>query len=192
MVNFILSIFSIALWWIFPSSYMITKEFVFDSFMLGLFNLLPCYPLDGGRIFVGILSKNNSRKRAIKITMIINIFVASILFVLFIVSCFYIFNPSLCFCGIFMILGLFESSQEGRYQPAILYKKKTKNFSKPFFYVVSGEVTIGQAVKKIEVNRFTIFIVNLSNGNTKTIDEVKLKLLLIKYSFSTSFDVIFS
>ena len=91
-----------------------------------------------------------------------------------------------------MILGLFESKREGRYQPTILYKKKTKNFSKPFFYVINGDVTLGQAIKKIEINRFTIFIVNLSCGATKTVDEQKLKLLSLKFSFSTTFDEIFS
>ena len=192
LVNFILSILAISFWWIFPSSYAVTAEFVFQSFMLGLFNLLPCYPLDGGRIFVGLLSKNLPRKRAIKFSMIINVVVSIILFILFFISFFFVVNPSLCFCGIFMILGLFESKREGRYQPTILYKKKTKNFSKPFFYVINGDVTLGQAIKKIEINRFTIFIVNLSCGATKTVDEQKLKLLSLKFSFSTTFDEIFS
>ena len=88
LVNFILSLITISLWWIFPEIYHYTYEFVFQSIMLGLFNLLPCYPLDGGRVLVGVISQYHPRKTAIKISMVLNILFSSILFSLFIVSCF--------------------------------------------------------------------------------------------------------
>ncbi len=184
-VNFVLSIICISLWWIFPVSYNFTYEFVFQSLMLGLFNLLPCYPLDGGRIFVGILSKNKTRSESIKITRIINVVFASILFALFFASFFYNFNPSLCFCGVFMILGLFDIQSECKYKPIAIYKKKTKNFSKPFFYMIDESVDIGQVLKKIELNKFTVFILQFQDGRVKMIDENKIKLLSIKYPLST-------
>ncbi len=184
-VNFILCIFCIALWWIFPISYNFTEEFVFQSFMLGLFNLLPCYPLDGGRIFVGMLTKSHPRNKAIKMTMIINVIIASILFVLFVITAFVNFNPSLCFCGVFLILGLFDCKSECNYQPIAVYKKKTKNFSKPLFYTINEDVSLGQVLKKIELNKFTIFIVEYNDGHIKMLDEHKIKLLSIKYPLNS-------
>ncbi len=183
-VNFILSILCISLWWIFPVSYNFTNEFVYQSLMLGLFNLLPCYPLDGGRIFVGMLSKNKTRTQSIKITRVINVIFACILFILFFVSFFFDFNPSLCFCGVFMILGLFDIQSECKYKPIALFKKKTKNFSKPFFYMVDSNITVGQVLKRIELNKFTIFIVQFDDGRVKMIDELKIKRLSLKYSLT--------
>lgn len=190
-VNFILSIICISLWWIFPVSYNFTNEFVYQSLMLGLFNLLPCYPLDGGRIFVGFLSKNKSRTQSIKITRVINVVFAGILFISFFASFFYDFNPSLCFCGVFMVLGLFDIQSECKYKPIAVYKKKTKNFSKPFFYVVDHQIDIGQALKKIELNKFTIFVLQLEDGRVKLIDENKIKMLSLKFSYSTKLSEIY-
>ncbi len=184
VVNFVLSIICISLWWIFPVTYNYTYEFVFQSLMLGLFNILPCYPLDGGRILVGMLSRNHPRTRAIKMTRIINVVIASILFVLFFASLLYDFNPSLCFCGVFMILGLVDTKYECSYKPVALYKKKTKNFSKPFFYVINSDVKLGQVLKKIELNKFTIFVINFSDGRTKMLDEQKIKILAMRFSLN--------
>lgn len=122
--------------------------------------------------------------------MFINVIVAFILFVLFIISCFYNFNPSLCFCGVFLILGLFDSKEECRYQPIALYKKKTKNFSKPLFYTVDGKIELLQLLKKVELNRFTIFIIKSSDGRVKFIDEEKIKDLSIKYPLNITMDEI--
>lgn len=191
VVNLISSVITISFWWIFPGIYSFTYQFVFQSMMLGLFNLLPCYPLDGGRVFVGVLSQFQSRKKAIKISMILNILISIILFTLFIISCFYSFNPSLCLCAVFMILGILDSKYESKFQLLSLYKKKTKNFSKPFFLTINDSVTIGQLLKHIEPARYTIFIV-LSNDRTVYLDEDKVKLLSLKYPLTQSLEDILS
>ena len=131
-------------------------------------------------MFVGILSKSQSRQKAIKITIVLNIIISLILLALFIMSCFYNFNPSLCLCAVFMILGVLDSKYESKFQLLSLYKKKTKNFSKPFFLTVNDEVNIGQLLKHIEPNKYTIFIV-LTNEKTIYIDEDKIKLLSLRY-----------
>lgn len=188
LVNFILSLLMVSLWWITPVVYNFTYEFVFQSIMLGLFNLLPCYPLDGGRIFVGILSQTSPRKKAVKSSIVLNVIFSILLFVLFVISCFINFNPSLCLCGVMLLLGIIDSKAECKYQPISLYKKKTKNFSKPFFVTINGDITISQALKHIESNRFTIFIVILSDNKTKLVDEQNLKFLSIKYSINSTFN----
>lgn len=190
-VNFALAFLTVSIWWIEPVIYNFTYEFVFQSLMLGLFNLLPCYPLDGGRIFVGLISQSSSRKRAVKCSMVLNIIFSSILFVLFAISCFINFNPSLCLCGVMLLLGIIDSKAECKYQPISLYKKKTKNFSKPYLLTINGDVAIGEALKHIELNRFTIFVVIFSNNKTKLIDEKTLKFLSIKYALNTTFNEVY-
>ncbi|MBQ8792735.1 MAG: site-2 protease family protein [Clostridia bacterium] len=190
-VNFILSMLCICLWWLFPSLYNFSYDFVFQSLMLGLFNLLPCYPLDGGRVFVGILSKYVQRKKAVKITVSLNIIIAIFLLSLFVVSCFINFNPSLCLSAVFMILSSIESKNECKYEVMNVFNKKIKNYSKPLFLSVNSSETIAGLIKHIEVNKFTIFLVVFPNDKTKLLDEQAVKALSFKYQLSTRLSDIF-
>ncbi len=51
-------------WWFFPQLYPVTKMLFAVNAGIGLFNLLPCYPLDGGRILIS-LAKNKKRCLAV-------------------------------------------------------------------------------------------------------------------------------
>ena len=67
-----------------------------------------------------------------------------------------------------------------------MYKKKTKNFSKPFYLYVNLDVKLGQLFKHIENNKFTIFILEMDNGKTLTLDENKVKMLALSFDYSIS------
>ena len=190
-VNIFLSFILVTLWWVLPETYVLSQEFVHQSLVLGLFNLLPCYPLDGGRVFCGLLSKQMPRIKATQIACYLN-YTFSIIFVLvFVFSIFNDFNPTLLLFAVFLILGNIDLKKESKYQPINLFTKKTKNFSKPALVYINGEVIINVALKHIEPNKFTVFVVKLSDGNVKIIDEEKLKKLATKISPALSFDDIF-
>ena len=91
-----------------------------------------------------------------------------------------------------LLLSAFECKSESKYMPLDVFKKKTKNFSKPFFITINGNITISQALKHVEVNKFTIFVVILNNSKTKLIDEQTLKILSMKYPINLSFDEIYT
>ncbi len=184
LVNIILSFIVVSLWWILPNLYNYTSDFVNQSLMLGLFNLLPCYPLDGGRIFIGLISQNMERKKAVKIIYYLNYLFSALLLVLFFITCFFDFNPTLCLCAVFLILGVVDSKFESKYQSLSFYKKKIKNFSKPLLLTVDENVCLAQLIKHIEINKFTIFVVNFSNLKTVFLDENHIKLMTLKYPLS--------
>ena len=81
VVNIFIAIFGVALFWIFPVTYSYSIEIVKQSLILGLFNLLPCYPLDGGRILAGILSGHMPRVKAIKIVVLFNFIFSGLIFI---------------------------------------------------------------------------------------------------------------
>ena len=189
-VNILISLILVSLWWIFPVVYNFTCDIVMQSFLLGIFNLLPAYPLDGGRIMVGLLQKSMPREKAVSLTRKFNYCFSFILLSLFFVTCFIDFNPTLCLCGCFLLLGIIDSKFECRYMPISLFKKHTKNFSKPSIYAVNSDVTISQLLKHIEVNRFTIFVVLLKSGNTLYLDEEKVRKLSLTFSINAKLEEI--
>lgn len=185
IVNLTLASFCIAVWWIFPESYNYTDVFVAQSISLALFNLLPVYPMDGGRVFLSLLNKNMMRERAIKIIKYLNTAFACFFFALFFISCFIDFNPTFALAGVFLIIGLFQSGFESKYKLASLFKKKNKKFSKALVLYVNAEATMGELLKAIQPNRYTVFFVELPNCTT-ILDEKNVLNLSLLYPYNVS------
>lgn len=67
LCNLLTAVFFVALWWLAPTVYAFTDTACYSSLAIALVNLLPAYPLDGGRIFQCALArlflKNNPEER---------------------------------------------------------------------------------------------------------------------------------
>lgn len=55
LVNMLFAVVFTAIWRVLPASYFFTAEFVEANLFLAIFNMLPVYPLDGGRIVLSLL-----------------------------------------------------------------------------------------------------------------------------------------
>lgn len=64
LCNFITAVFFVALWWFVPTMYAFTDVAFHSSLAIAIVNLLPAYPLDGGRILKCSLAKMLSKKHA--------------------------------------------------------------------------------------------------------------------------------
>lgn len=178
-VNILSAVLVTALWWLFPSTYFLTYNFVEISLIIALSNLLPAYPLDGGRIFVSMTSNLINRKKAIKITFFVNFLLSILCFLLFIVFCFINFNPTFLLFGVFLVLGALDLNFISKYEKVNVFNKKVKSFSKPRIFVVSSEVKIKELIKKIQGNKSTIFIVTDEKNESKMfVDKMILDLSL--------------
>lgn len=116
LVNLFICLLFIALWWIFPTMYALTLNFVSANFFLALLNFLPAFPLDGGRILLANLSNKMDRKKAIKISLIFNYIFSSLFLFTFILSCFTKINFSFLIMSIFLFISVFEGKFQGKYQ----------------------------------------------------------------------------
>lgn len=105
----------LGLWWCFPATYPYTEAAQFSSLTIGLINLLPAYPLDGGRIlrlwliraFKPYLPYEKCEKRANIIASFVGVIVALSLFVFFFFALSKgIFSVSLLLFALFVALGL--------------------------------------------------------------------------------------
>ena len=115
LVNLFLCLICVCLWWLFPVIYSYTYFFCFANFVTFLINLLPTFPLDGGRVFLSFLKLKVSKKESIKKCKIINIFVSILLLFLFVLSLFYGVNLTLLFMSIFIFLGIFDNNKNDLY-----------------------------------------------------------------------------
>ncbi len=182
--NLITSLFCLALWWVFPVSYNFLASFVEVSLVIALFNLLPAFPLDGGRVFVSLCSKFIDREKAIKLTTIFNVIFASFFFVVFIVLCFINFNPTFLLFGVFLILGLLDLNFLSKYEKISAFNKSFKSFSKPRIYVVSEEVCLKDMLRKIRNNKTCLFVLMKDNGNSLLISDKQILNLSLKVDIS--------
>jgi len=107
---------------------------------LALFNLIPAFPMDGGRVLRAVLSAGMGRVRATEIAAI----VGKVLAVGFIFVGFYI-NPFLIFIGLFIFLGA-HSEKEMVKQQSLLTGLTAKDALMTKFVMLHKHDTIEKAV----------------------------------------------
>ena len=88
LCNLVLAVLCTAIWWLIPQSYPYTATFVTANVSLLFVNLLPVYPLDGGRIALGLLSKKLTRAKAYSSLRVVGYIVGISFALLFVSSCF--------------------------------------------------------------------------------------------------------
>lgn len=190
IVNFATAILFIAVWWIFPDTYPFTSLAVSASLTIAIINLLPAFPLDGGRILLATLSLYIKRKTALKICKGLGIGLSAALFGIFVYSCFTTFNLSLLFFSSFMFFG-------NAFMP------KDNVYTRIYSYYSVSDLKRGKVVKRIAVNEKTLvkdlfkFIENgamldleLIGGKEKTVlsCDKTAKIICEGNSYSTVFD----
>ncbi len=113
LANAVTALFFVALWWLYPESYPYTDVAAHISLSLFLVNLLPAFPLDGGRILHALL-RPLGEKRARVICLCVSGAAVCALLGVFISSCFSCPNFSLLFFCAFLIFGAFGGGKYGR------------------------------------------------------------------------------
>ncbi len=86
LVNVFCALLIACLWWFFPAFYRIGKTFFYAHLTIGLFNLLPCYPMDGSRVVLGIVRK---KQKWLSVMRFLGYFISFSFLVLFVASLFY-------------------------------------------------------------------------------------------------------
>lgn len=173
LLNLSISVALVAVWWVFPETYPYTELAVTAGLALCIINLLPVFPLDGGRILLCSLSTFLSRKTAVLICKIIGVIFFLGFLALYVLSLFVGGNPSLLLFAIFMLLGVIDKGKENRF--IRLYQSisigSLKNGKKIKSLAVSEDFTVKNLYKKIDGGYLYRIYVYSDNGVLKRILE---------------------
>lgn len=177
LINICVWLFCVAMWWRIPSVYPFTELMATSSLYLAVINLLPCYPLDGGRVLFALLSIKLGRKKAKKIAKSLSILLATLLFGLFIYSIFVSINLSLLFFTAFILFGVFSSygSNYIRLYSALNFSVKT--FSVIKRVAVNSALPVKQLYRLIDADYYIELVVIDGEKETVISGEKLAKIL---------------
>lgn len=162
LCNMVMSILLVALLWLAPATYYFTYEFILCNIYLAIFNILPVYPLDGGRVLLSVFSSKYPRYVAYKKVRIIGFIIGGVFASLFVVSFFYGFNLSFIVISVFILSSTVIPDHTATYQRLyhVAYRSgKIKKGIAIRYVMISENATTSELFKRINSNYFTCFIV---------------------------------
>ena len=182
LFNFAVIIFCYISFWFYPESYNFLYEILVVNMSILLFNFLPIFPLDFGRIILAHFSKKYMREKALFITKNISFIFVFILFFLSVISIFWSFNFMLGLISVNLYKMLILSSDSSSYKRGLFIFYKKKLISKGLLernICISNKIEKYKLFKFIDQYHFVNFI--LLNDNyevTEKLSEIDLYKML--------------
>ncbi|MDE7463644.1 MAG: M50 family metallopeptidase, partial [Clostridiales bacterium] len=159
-LNLTLGMIFAAMWWLIPSSYLFTETFCVCNLYIGFFNMLPVYPMDGGRVLFALLGAKLDRRKAYIVCRIISALVGLAAIALFAVTA--VYAPNICFLnvGIFMVASAFIPDNRARYYALFARsgrRARLKHTLEKKVFAVSSSTTVAELCRTLDPDRFTQF-----------------------------------
>ena len=194
LFNAVVAVLFVALWWLVPSGYVFTSAFCFSNLYIGLFNLIPVYPMDGGRVVLGLLSCKMPRTKAYKIMRIISAVCACLALSLFVASVFFTPNISLLAVGIFMTVSALFPNKDVGYRAVFSLPCRAEKLRRPLDvrrYAVVDSCPLGELVSVLDGERFTEFAVYNGEMTVRAIiTETEVVNAVKRYGYDKTVDFI--
>lgn len=154
LVNAVTALFFAALWWLWPETYPYTDTAAYVSLSLAAVNLLPAFPLDGGRMLL-VLLRPLGEKRARAICKGVSLAFSAAVLGYFVYTC---FSSPMWTALTFSILLAAGSGGGGRYSHIRFSRKKsfTRGVEEKRI-AISADRTAGYAVRFLRDDRYIVF-----------------------------------
>lgn len=151
-VNAAICVAVAGLWWFFPEIYAYTDTVMAASAAMLLVNLLPAYPLDGGRVARCLLCRLFSERAAYIALRITNLLLAACFVALFFLSQ---FNVTCLFFALFLLSSVFEKSSR-MVKMNFSSAGKLKRGMEVKYVLVDGSLTYKDAVRLLDDKRYLV------------------------------------
>ena len=185
LTSLLLAALTLALFWLIPDLYPYTETAFAVNFSLFLCNLLPVYPLDGGRILHALLRKK-SAKSARRITEIVSFSAAFAFCTALALVRPRNFSAYLFFFSILCSL-LFQSG-EGYRRICYSFRQKRLNRGAPLTLLAfSEEAPLSAAVKKMRPAECYLLVIFRAGSPAYTLSEAAFYSLAERLPLATTF-----
>ena len=189
LCNVFVAVTITAIWWVAPSTYFITEEFVLSNIFTALTNLLPIFPLDGGRAVLAIMSRKVPRQKAYRIVRWFGIGACVGFLALFGFSFFIGANFSFALMAFFVFTGTLFPDKYSKYQRlySMAYRsEKLKHGLTVKEIMVSDTLTLSALARMMSGGYFCKFvIVNERMETVGKFTETELENCIVKYPAQT-------
>lgn len=177
--NICVAVIFIAVWWLAPATYFFTQVFVMSNVFTAVFNLIPIFPLDGGRALLAFLSRKIPRQKAYFVMRWFG-FAAALIFIgLFALTLTKQVNVSFALIAIFIFFSTIIPDKNSKYQRlySMAYRsEKIKQGLTVKEVMVEESMTIFKMLKLLNSNYYYRFsVMNKNFCITKTITETDLE-----------------
>ncbi|MBQ7351701.1 MAG: hypothetical protein IJW59_02395 [Clostridia bacterium] len=161
IVNLLLIVLIVCFWWVLPSSYLFTLEFLKSNLAVMIFNLIPIYPLDGGRVVVALFGQKFKKEKILKVNKMLCLILGIVCCIGFVVSIFYYVNFSFIFIGVFLILNSIDVNKNLYFEKSSAFVKGDKELEVKIFKVNSLEKK--KLLKYIRSDYYSMFLCEKHN-----------------------------
>lgn len=175
-LNLLLSVFCVALFWLIPASFNFLNTFCISNLALAVFNIIPVYPLDGGKVIKGMF-KNKKHFKVFNMT--IKCLCIAIFAGLFIYSLFNIINY------FYLIMIFFFLTLKDNHKPTLSVFKfgNKRKIEKIIMLKIRPTETLFSLLKQLKNSAYTIFY--CKESKQQYIDEESIITLSTKYPLTT-------
>ena len=153
LANLFTGLFFVALWWLYPECYPFTDTAAYVSFSLFFVNLLPAWPLDGGRILFALL-RPIGKKRAKIVCTAITAVTAAAVFGYFVYSCFTVPAFTALAFALLLAVGVFGG---GAYVPVRFERDFSKGVEERRI-ALSADRTLRDALRYLREDKYLVLV----------------------------------
>ncbi len=167
--NLCTAIFFLAIWWLYPSAYPFTDTAFYASLTIFFVNLIPAYPLDGGRVLKNLLfthflkagETQKAREKSDKICKKITVCFSLVCLAIFTVFCFQKkTNFTLLFFAFFLLVSALKKTNDSQYVKIEFSQKKALERGMVVKRVaVLSTVTLKRALSFLSEGEYVVFVI---------------------------------
>ena len=194
--NVFIAVLFTAVWWLAPAAYFFTEDFVFSNIFTALTNLLPIFPLDGGRAVLAIMSRKLPRQRAYRIVRLFGVIACLLFLALFALSLLYGVNLSFVLMAIFVLGGTLVPDKNSKYQrlySMAFRSEKLKHGLHVRETMVSDSLSLHDLCKMLSGSYYQRFtVVNDRLQTVGTLTETELETYLLRFPPHTVLSDVYS
>ena len=153
LANLFTGLLFVALWWLFPETYPFTDAAAHVSFSLFFVNLLPAWPLDGGRILRTLLRPLGEKRAKIVCTTLTAVIAAAVLGY-FVDTCFSAPAFTALTFSMLLFVGVFGG---GAYQPVRFVRDFARGVEERRI-ALSSDRTLKDALRYLREDKYLVLV----------------------------------